>query len=244
MPKIFEIQSSSNDKYKFLLSLTTAKGLKKEGLFLLSGRHLVEEFLVSPFKNLLQAEVISSKSYPLSKADMVYQLSPELFNEVDVLGTGYSILVLKQPEIETYKSTKPEGLEIVLPLGDPSNLGAILRSCEAFAVNKVILSSEASHPFLPKAVKASSGSVYRLPLYRGPNLKNFSFDLVGLEKEGKDISTYKWPKNIRLVVGEEGPGLNGVELEEKIKIPIAGVESLNATVAASIALYSYRQTYK
>ncbi|MDX2028519.1 MAG: RNA methyltransferase [Alphaproteobacteria bacterium] len=243
MPKI---ESPQNTTFKKCLSLTSAKGLKQEGAFLLSGEKLVREFLANPHLKIL-LELGTARMTPLPRgslqhADADYlELSSELFAQIDVLGTHFNILVLEQPPItsltrEQLASYEPRGLEAVMPIGDPGNLGALIRSCEAFAVPRILLTQEAAHPFLPKAVKASAGSVLRVPLARGPALAEFPDSCIALDKDGTPIDHFTWPENGMLVVGEEGAGLGGKNFTQRIRIPTQGVESLNAVVAASIAL--------
>lgn len=247
---MLKIESSQNDTYKKLLSLTTSKGLKKEGLFLLSGEKLIHEFLKKPSLEIVH-ELLGPAHASLQKnTTKQLQLTSELFAELDVLGTHFNILVLRQPEVaqlsaQDLATYKPNGIEVVIPIGDPGNLGALLRSCEAFGVPRVILSQEAAHPFLPKSVKASAGSVLRLPLARGPNLADFSSSCIALDIDGEDINDFVWPASGLLVVGEEGPGLSGKSpFTKHIRIPTMGVESLNAVVAASIALADKARKHK
>ncbi|HEU0118142.1 MAG TPA: RNA methyltransferase [Alphaproteobacteria bacterium] len=235
---MLKIDSKANAHFKRAESLTTSKGLKKEGLFLLSGEKLVREFLKSPDLDLI-AEIVPPKGKPVSRAKDVFQFASALFDEVDVLGTGSNILVLKQPKMEAIKDIdahKPRGIEAVIPVGDPGNLGALLRSCEAFGVPRVILTQEAAHPFLPKSVKASAGSVLRLPILRGPALKEFPDNCIALDAKGEPLKKFKWPQDGMLVVGEEGQGLGSKPFKRRISIPTENVESLNAVVASSIAL--------
>jgi TrmH family RNA methyltransferase len=94
-------------------------------------------------------------------------------------------------------------------------------------------------------VKASSGSVLRMNFLKAPSLKNLPVlkNIWALDGHGKPLPQFKWPKDLFLLVGEEGPGLAQADLEFKIptlSIPTESVESLNAVVATSIALYSYK----
>jgi len=247
---MLKIESAQNDTFKRLLSLTTSKGLKQEGQFLLSGEKLIREFLTHSNLKIVH-ELLGSRMEPLtSRAGevSVIQFSAELFTQLDVLGTNFNILVLEQPQLPTLKSAdlkdyKPQGIEVVLPVGDPGNLGALLRSCEAFAVPRVILTQEAAHPFLPKAVKASAGSVLRLPLAYGPALSEFPVSCIALDSSGTRIEDFKWPDQGLLVVGEEGQGLPP-HFKQCISIPTHGVESLNVVVAASIALFCRSRAHK
>jgi TrmH family RNA methyltransferase len=235
------ITSFHNDTYRLWLSLTSAKGLKKEGLFLLSGAKLITEFLAKP-DLAVHAEIVKTGMNPVTHdANKHFQLSPELFAEIDVLGTHHNILVLEQPpmaviEDQALASYAPRGLEVVLPVGDPGNLGALIRSCEAFGVPRVILTREAAHPFLPKSVKASAGSVLRMPMLTAPTLKEFPANCIALDMQGTPLRYFDWPVNGLLVVGEEGQGLGSSRFKQRVCIPTKGVESLNVVVAASIAL--------
>lgn len=234
------IESTSNDTFKKLLSLTASKGLKEEGLFLLSGEKLIREFLKKPHLKIIH-EILGMGHQPLATKAQAVQLASSLFDQIDVLGTHFNILVLEQPSIPTLsaqdiKSYTPQGIELVAPIGDPGNLGALIRSCEAFAVPRVILSREAAHPFLPKAVKASAGSVLRVPLARGPALADFPPSCIALDPRGTPIDDFIWPKNGLLLLGEEGPGFGADQFPTRVRIPTTGVESLNVVVAASIAL--------
>lgn len=234
------IESTQNDTFKRFLSLTSSKGLKEEGLFLLSGEKLIREFLKKP--NLKIAyEIPAPRQKTLVNEAPVTELLPPLFDQIDVLGTHFNILVLEQPTVPLLTaadmaSYKPKGIEVVAPIGDPGNLGALIRSCEAFAVPRVILSREAAHPFLPKSVKASAGSVLRVSLAHGPSLAEFPSTCIALDMHGTPVDDFAWPKNGLLLLGEEGPGLNATQFPVRIRIPTTGVESLNVVVAASIAL--------
>ena len=237
-----KIESAQNETYKRLLSLTTSKGLKEEGLFLLSGEKLIREFLKKPNLKIVY-EVATAHHAPLTPLDETkfIQFPAELFASLDVMGTHFNILVLEQPTIPTMTANevaayKPKGIEVVSPIGDPGNLGALIRSCEAFAVPRVILSREAAHPFLPKSVKASAGSVLRVPLVRGPALAEFPPTCLALDMHGISVNDYVWPDAALLVLGEEGPGLGEKHFATRLRVPTTGVESLNVVVAASIAL--------
>lgn len=240
-----KIESAQNETFKKYLSLTSSRGLKKEGLFLLSGEKLIREFLKTPAISIVH-ELIAPGERPSTQSP-VLQFSSELFAQIDVLGTHFNILVLEQPQIETIDASQlasyvPQEIEVVMPIGDPGNLGALLRSCEAFGVKRVLLTQEATHPFLPKSVKASAGSVLRLSITYGPALSSFPENSLALDMEGIPLPDFNWPKTGLLIVGEEGAGLGkddatgDKKFKQRIRIPMQNVESLNVVVAASIAL--------
>jgi TrmH family RNA methyltransferase len=253
---ITDISSPSNELFKKWKQLDAAKGIRKSGEFFLMGEKLIREFLknyetpaLSRFK--IKAELISEDLKPITpgfpavskfRKVSVFKLAKGLFNEVDFVGTHFNLLLIELPEIPTFDPlSKPQGLELICPLGDPGNCGAIIRSAMAFGASRVILTEEAAFPFAPKVIKASAGAVLQLPLVRAGAVRTFAEkDVYALDMEGSDIANFRWPQDLRLMVGEEGPGLREIKGLMKLKINTGAVESLNATVAASIALYSYK----
>ena len=241
------IESARNETFRKILGLTTSKGLRKEGLLLLSGEKLVHEYLKNP--HLPVAYEIRTEAMPSLDSHIrgdgaeFICLAPGLFDQVDILGTHYNILVLHQPPVRTLNTDetfnyRPTGLEVATPTGDPGNLGALLRSCEAFGVRSVLLTAEAAHPFLPKTIKASAGSALRISLTHTPALQFYAPECLALDMSGVSIDEFVWPDNGLLLVGEEGQGLGHRTdyFRNRIRIPTSGVESLNVVVAASIAL--------
>ena len=133
---------------------------------------------------------------------------------------------------------------------DPRNLGAVIRSAAAFGATGVVVPARRSAGVTAGAWKASAGALARLPVAQAVNLtraiegyKSLGFFVAGLDAEGKDdvrgMSIADGP--MVLVVGSEGRGLSRVvagACDLLVRIPMAsGTESLNAGIAASIALY-------
>ena len=114
------------------------------------------------------------------------------------------------------------------------------------AVDRVVLLQEASHPFHPKAVRAAGSTLFRVPLLEGPSIEALHPDrlpLIALSPAGRDIGRFHFPERFCLIPGLEGPGLTDTLAKaETLSIPMArGVESLNAALAAGIALYLWRR---
>ena len=251
-----EITSASNEVFKKWKLLDSAKGIRKSGEFFLMGEKIIREFLANcdgpelsrfKIKSELVYEVLKPlvPGYPAAskyKKISTFKLSKGLFNEIDFVGTHFNLLLLELPELPIFDaSTPPQGLELVCPLGDPGNLGAVIRSALAFGASRVVLTEEAAFPYSPKVLKASAGAALSMPLVKAGPLREFAqTDIYALDMEGSDIADFRWPKNMRLLVGEEGPGLTDLKGLMKLKIDTGAVESLNATVAASIALYTYK----
>jgi len=238
-----EIASRQNAKFKTWSALTEARGIKKSGRALISGRKLVAEFLKQNPKACEDLIVPPKADAPDHSSHVkAYQLTAPLFKEVDVMGTKSPLLVVKTPELREWTGDKPRGLELIVALSDPGNLGALLRSAEAFGVTRVILTEESASPFLPKTTRGASLANFRLELAStGPLAHVKAPGALSLDMDGENISTFKWPENLFLILGEEGRGIPAGLSMGSISIPMMGqVESLNATAAASIALFSYR----
>jgi TrmH family RNA methyltransferase len=139
---------------------------------------------------------------------------------------------------------------IVVAVGvqDPGNLGTMVRSAEAFGATGVLATEGTVSPFNSKAVRASAGSLFRLPVIRIPaekatqELRQHGFRLVGTSSHGgTPLPEASLGGPVALFVGNEGAGLPRNllrQMDETVEIPHTGkVESLNAGVAASIVLY-------
>jgi len=138
---------------------------------------------------------------------------------------------------------------------DPGNLGTILRSAEAFGAGGVLLGEGTVNPFNPKVVRASAGSIFRLPVARLKlsealgAMKKQSLRLVATAShKGTPLDQAKLSGPLAIFIGSEGAGLSRdliKEMDEVVAIPQAEqVESLNAGVAASIVLYEVMRQRK
>jgi TrmH family RNA methyltransferase len=128
-------------------------------------------------------------------------------------------------------------------LGDPANVGALIRTAAALGIERVVLLKESAHPYHPKAIRAASGTTFTVSLAQGPSIRDLPEKATGLtlDVRGENLPAFRWPKDVRLLVGEEGPGLPPIISGTRLAVPMTGsVESLNAVVAAGMALYAYR----
>src|SRR5262245_10537657 len=135
-------------------------------------------------------------------------------------------------------------------VSDPHNFGAIVRSCVAFAADAVITLKDRAAPVTPVVVRASAGATERARIARVTNLartlnelRESGMQIVGLDAEGTlGLEEVPFERAGRvLVIGSEGTGLRRLTRQccdslARIDMP-GGFESLNASVAASIALY-------
>jgi len=135
---------------------------------------------------------------------------------------------------------------------DPGNLGAVWRTADALGAAGLLLTGPCADPFSPKAVRATMGACFRLPVWRGePDRIKALLDKSGvplyataLREDTEDVRSVDLSQ-AALVIGSEGRGVSERMLslcEKTLKIPMeAKCESLNAAIAAAIVLWeAYR----
>ncbi len=249
------ITSETNEKLKGFKALLTSKGIKDQKRFILSGAKLIQEFLALKLTRFhAVAFLFESDAWPYfteKNLDIEKFVIPKAsFKELDVIGTGEVLLILEFKDFENKDFQKnPIDLELITPLGDPRNLGALVRSAVGFGVHEIILTKESAHPYLPQSVKASAGGV----LYANFKKTELTIselpvvsDNFALDFDGDIISAVAWPANLRLWVGEEGPGLKISAAQKKnlklVTIPTQRIESLNAMVSATLAIWEWKKS--
>lgn len=135
---------------------------------------------------------------------------------------------------------------------DPHNTGAIIRSAECFGATAVLFPKRHSAPINSTVAKTSAGALEHIPLVQIGNisqtiklLKKSGFWIFGAHMDGVTASEVKMDMPMVLVIGNEGKGISRLvkdECDYLIKVPMQGqLNSLNASVAASILMYEVRR---
>ena len=130
---------------------------------------------------------------------------------------------------------------------DPHNFGAIIRSCEAFGVDAIIIPNDRSVDITGTVVKASVGTIEKVKIIKVTNLNNtikklkdYGYWVVGTDMEGTVYTDIDYKMKTALIIGNEGKGISRLVSENcdyLAKIPMSGtVNSLNASVACGIFL--------
>lgn len=261
-PREKTISSAANPLFRELLDLLASKGVKKQSRFLLFGEKVVRDALSA--RGAADALVLvtvegagdASLERLLPGEASILRLTKPLFAELDVFGTHASVLVCPVPKVPDWTAEAPAGLEVLLALSDPSNLGASLRSAAAFGASKIVLLRESASPFHPKATRAASGLTLSTPFERGPSIRELpeflsskrgtagNASVFALDMAGSPLAEVSWPRaGARLLLGEEGQGLPADLVTQRIAIPmVPGVESLNAAASLAVALYAWRSS--
>jgi TrmH family RNA methyltransferase len=137
---------------------------------------------------------------------------------------------------------------------NPGNIGSVIRSADAFGAHGVVITGHAADAYDPRSVRASTGSLFALPVVRVPSHREVAawvnaqrarccpIVIVGTDEHGdKNLFDFDFTQPTLLVVGNETTGLSGRWRElcdSMVKIPITGAaSSLNAANAATVLLY-------
>jgi TrmH family RNA methyltransferase len=182
-------------------------------------------------------------------------LSREVFaSAVDTASPQGIAATVRIPKIEEIEASENPGVVLVVEeLQDPGNLGTLLRSAEAFLVRQVFVTPGTVSAWNPKVVRASAGSVFRMPVERRPmsEIKTWCHAYgvkmaaaVARTKDATPVMHARLLAPCALMIGNEGAGLSAKALgvaDERVNIPCA-VESLNAATAGTTMMYeAFRQ---
>lgn len=267
------ITSVSNNRIKeMVLWSARAKERRKADVYLVEGRKM---FLEAPEEELqqifvaealwerleLEHEVGSDPDIQLKnrilKSDgddriSVFLVTDEVFRKISDTQTPQGILcVLRQKHytLEELLTRENPLLVILEDLQDPGNLGTILRTGEGAGITGVIMSKNTVDLYNPKTIRATMGSIYRVPFLYVEDLKPVFTELKkkGIQSYAAHLRGTKYydaldfTKGTAFLIGNEGNGLRTETAEladQYLKIPMEGqVESLNAAIATSILMY-------
>ena len=250
------ITSSSNDTVKYIKSLFNKKYRDIHHRFPIEGSKMVSEALESDFAVEL---VVLSEGYSgdlLTQAESrgisILKVTEQVFQSMADTRSPQGVLaVLKQKESDFQQIIgQDRGLLVILDgIKDPGNLGTIIRTVDAVGGDGVILINECVDPYNPKAVRATMGSLFRIPVYPVNDaavlldkLSEAGWHIAASTLQGTDV--FLWQGGSRktiLVIGSESHGVSQTVLDRShslIKVPMAGgSESLNASVAAGVMIY-------
>jgi len=246
------ISSTQNDFVKMVKSLKTKKGRGKHGAFLVEGEKCVRE-LMTHMPDILSSLIVSSSQYEdlIQRAQnmgrRVYTVEEHVMAALSDCKTPQGIAAVA---LKPLHADVNAGFIVALNgVQDPQNVGTIIRTADAAGCACVVLSEESADFFSPKAVRASMGSIFHIPvLYENlviyvSKLLTRGYRVACADIEGSEKYELEAARTC-LVIGNEARGLSEDMLAlctDRIRIPMYGqAESLNAAVAAGILIYKIR----
>lgn len=249
------ITSASNSRIKSLSALIKkSKERKNERAFVAEG---IKMFLEAPEDWVLQVYVAESflceKENEILLEGYNYEVvSDSVFTAVSDTQTPQGIMtVLRMPEytLPQLMNGVKTHLLVLESIQDPGNLGTMFRAGEGAGISGIIMNHTTVDLFNPKTVRATMGSIYRVPYLVTKNLedtvmelkeKGVSFYAAHL-KGTAEYDSCDYNKPTAFLIGNEGNGLSDMAAglaDTRIRIPMEGrVESLNAAVSASVLMY-------
>lgn len=227
------ITSTDNQQLKLVRRLARRQAREREGLFVAEGEDLVAAAAAAGW-----AARTALWAAPAPHSGGI-EVDPRLLDGVSALGSGTRAIGI----YEQRWAAAPKGPLCVYLHGvrDPGNVGTIVRSARAFGAACVALGPDCADPYGPRAVRASMGAIFSLPaLIRAPSLDSLPGELVGLDAAAPTRLQGPAMSPTTLLVGGERAGLPR-DVREKCSyvcsIPQAAGDSLNAAMAATVALY-------
>lgn len=258
------ITSVSNPKVKQVVQWQTkAKERRKDGVFLVEGFKMYEEAPIENIREVYLAEdaveKVEKQPVILAKLERTgYEIvSEDVFRKMSDTQTPQGILcVVKRTEYTLEQLLEQENpLFVVLEnLQDPGNLGTIVRTGEGAGITGVIMSDRTVDIYNPKTIRATMGSVYRVPFIYVESLteaikkmQEKGIRTYAAHLQGRDYyDSFSFREGTAFLIGNEGNGLTkevADAADSYLKIPMEGqVESLNAAIATALLMYeAHRQ---
>ncbi len=262
MPKPETISSAANPLLKDVRRAIVRGSLTSDGWCVAETFHLLEEALRSDcdVRVVLAAESVRSAAEShvrrLSGIRVVVLPDP-LLDRLSSTETSQGVMALVKPPVWKLEQLfRGRALVVVLDgLQDPGNAGAIARAAEAFGATGMMFLKGSVSPWNPKTLRASAGSLFRVPYLHGVDaalaraaLQQNKVELyAGVPARNgapaRPVAEVDFTARCGLIVGNEtrgvSQGLRSAALD--VSIPTVGVESLNAAMAAGILLYEARR---
>jgi RNA methyltransferase, TrmH family len=241
------IVSRDNERLKLVRKLHERRWRDKLGLFFVEGEDLVSAATAQPVDVLRAGE----------------DVEPKLLAEIGTAGHPPRVIaVYRRDDLPSWEE-RPVTLAL-WRLSDPGNVGTLIRTADAFGA-AVALSDGSADPASPKALRASAGSIWRVPIGRwasntvlqaprqarreadprqvdASNTVLQALRVALVAHGGRPLDDVALSGHVAFLLGAEREGLPAeVERDVEATIPLAGAESLNVAAAGAIALYEWRR---
>jgi TrmH family RNA methyltransferase len=248
------LTSPANPMLKDVRRAIAHGGLTDDGYIVAETFHLLEEALRGDLeiKTILAAESVHAvvrDRLPAQAGIRLAIVADALFQKLGDTESSQGVITLaKAPAWNLEDCLRAPSLVIVLDgLQDPGNAGAVVRAAEAFGATGVLFTKGTASPFNPKTLRASAGSLFRVPFVHNLDvavaraaLEQRKFDVyAAMPSKAEPPDAADLTRNCALVIGNEAHGVSERMRAgaRGLSIPTVGVESLNAAVAAGILLY-------
>ena len=245
------IESFQNPKIKNLIRLTTDNRFrKKQKVFIVEGQQENERALKFNFEAIefFICEEIFNSYLPNEKINLV---SKEIYEKIAYRGTSEGIIGIyeeKENSLQDYQPSKNASIIILEGIEKPGNLGAILRSCEAFGIEALIITDPKVDFYNPNVIRSSVGCIFGMNIFSSKNeellsfLKENQFQIFTtlMSQDAQSIHEKDYTKKSAILFGTEHSGLSNFwkGKGDNVLVPMVGtIDSLNLSNAVAITCY-------
>ena len=244
-----KIDSASNPRIKKVVRLLRSSS---DTDWIIEGKKLFLEAISSGV--IFEELFVTESQLPLVAGFVKFPVTvvPEkLLKKISTVQTPQGILGIARRPAKKRPSIPTGFAALLFSIRDPGNVGTMIRAAEATSCDWIATTADCADPYQSKAIRASMGSIFRVPPIEVTDAKQF---LTELSSQG--VTTYglsphsgsnlfetapRFPAVI--VIGSESAGLpSDLPVQEELRIPMQGkVESLNAAMAATVCFYHFAQ---
>jgi TrmH family RNA methyltransferase len=221
---------------------------KPVNAFVVEGEKLINEAICAGFEPLHILYTERFEGAFAAKLTECFVISSDLSEYISDTKSPQGVFAMFAYKSDSSDFAEARRVMLLDNVQDPGNVGAIIRSCEAFGFDGIVLSDNCADVFNSKVIRASAGSVFRLPSVRGKladktaELITGGFTVYGaaLDESAVPLRGCTPAEKAAVVIGNEGKGISeeiSALCNYRLYIPIKGAESLNASVAAGIICY-------
>jgi len=251
----------SKNHIKYLTSLKEKKYRDLYSEYIVEGIRSVDEFLLYPdkIKSIFALpEWIEKHNTQIQNITDVYEINNDVIHKISCLKTPNQVVALIKKNNDKVEINFQDIILVLDNIGDPGNIGTIIRIADWFGIDYIICSPDTVDPYNPKAVQASMGSICRVNIIVKPLEKFFNIVPTDIPIYGTCIDTENMNFSVSnnkavIVIGNEAKGISdniSKYVTQKISIPsyphlnsVKGkADSLNVAIATSILCYEFRKS--
>lgn len=243
------IESIQNKIIKERSKLSLKKERDKSSLFLVEGKHMIEEALQA--NCLKELYILIGEDNPFS-FEPVFCTQAVLNKLSNQNSNAKMIGVCKKPE---EINTDMHRVLLLDTVQDPGNVGTIIRTAHSFGMDAIYYTKGCADIYNPKTIQSSQGAIFHIPMIQTeletfiPSLQKNHFEVfaTALHEDSIFLQEVSVPEKYAIILGNEGQGIHKEIIQMAntcVKIEMDTFESLNVGIAASICMYHFRYSKK